>query len=75
MEKVKKVIKLKDGSKAVLNPEKDKYIFGITMGTNLIQNKIDCYRHKTKRGQKTIDYLFTYNDGKPIIELLKGEEK
>ena len=72
---MRKTIKLEDGSKAVLNPEKDKYIFGITIGTNLIQNKIDCYRHKTNRGQKTIDYLFTYIDGKPIIELLKGEEK
>ena len=73
---MRKTIKLEDGSKAVLSPEKDKYIFGITInGTNSIQNKIDCYRHKTKRGQKTIDYLFTYNDGKPIIELLKGKEK
>jgi len=71
MENVKKVIKLEDGSKAVLNPEKDKYIFSFTISTHFAQNRINFYRHITKKGQKAIDYLLTYIDGKPIIELLK----
>jgi len=60
---MRKVIKLKDGSKTIIDTNKDKYRFGLTIsneyGTTIIS---DVYTHKTQK-KKHIDYSVTYTKG------------
>jgi len=60
---MRKVIKLKDGSKIVIDTNKDKYRFGLTLfneyGTTIIS---DVYTHTTQK-KKYIYYSVTYTKG------------
>jgi len=56
---MRKVIKLKDGSKTLIDTDKDEYKFGFTITTNYgITTIADVYTHTTRK-KKHIDYSVT----------------
>ena len=72
---MRKVIKLKDGSKTIIDTNKDKYRFGLTInneyGTTIVEN---VYTHTTQK-KKHIDYSVLYTKGnfetKTEIEIME----
>ena len=70
---MRKVIRLKDGSKAVINTEKDKYLGNLVLSSDFDEiMKIEVYQHIVKKEKRHIfvSYSVTYEFGKePKVEV------
>ena len=70
---MRKVIRLKDGSKAIINTEKDEYLGNLTLSSDFEKfMRIDVYQHVVKREKRHIyvNYSVTYALGKePKVEV------
>jgi len=70
---MRKIIRLKDGSKAVINTEKDEYLGNLTISSDFGEfMKIDVYQHVVKKEKRHIfvSYSVTYVLGKePKVEV------
>jgi len=73
--KMRKVIRLKDGSKAVIDTEKDKYLGNLTLSSDFgIFMRIGVYQHvvKKEKGHIFVGYSVTYVPNKePTVEVFE----
>jgi len=76
---MRRTIKLKDGSKTLVDTDKDEYKFGFTITTNYgITTIADVYTHTTRKNKhvdylviSSITYIKGYYERKKEIEILR----